>query len=42
MYRTDGIVGLTWAQEMSKWMRARMAMIGMRRKNHCKPKMVQR
>jgi hypothetical protein len=42
MWRTEGIVGLTWEPEMSTGMRARMATMRMRRKKHRKPMMDQR
>ena len=44
MWRTEGILGLTWEPVMSTDMRARMATlwIGMRRNKHRKPLMDQR
>jgi len=44
MWRTEGIVGLTWEQVMSTGMSARMATmwIQMRRNGHSKPMMDQR
>jgi hypothetical protein len=41
MYRTEGIVGLTWKPVMSMGMRARMLTTRMRRKKHFKPTMDQ-
>jgi len=44
MWRTEGIVGVTWERGMSTGMRARMATMrmGMWWKIHCKPMMDQR
>jgi hypothetical protein len=42
MWRTEGIVRLTWESIISTDMRARMAMMRMRRMKHRKPMMDQR
>ena len=42
MWRTEGILGLTWEPVMSTGMRARMARMWMRRNKHCQPSMDQR
>jgi len=44
MWRTEGIVGLTWEPVMSRGMSASMATMRkrMRRNKHCKPMMDQR